>query len=139
MQIKKGASLAGLSPKMLVVLKHADIIWNAHGHELVVTAGTDGLHGPGSYHYAGLALDLRTSYFTNDEAQQVHAQLTKALSKYYDIILHSTHIHVEYDLIKYQNFLYEALKDFLDSHNARTQTERRTLERLLLIFIQGLH
>jgi hypothetical protein len=54
----------------------------------------------GSLHYYGLAVDLRTRYFSETVKQLVAAELNSALkniSPYYQIIVHSTHIHVEYD------------------------------------------
>ena len=97
MRIKKGAVLAGLDLRMRNVLQTADQIWALHGQELWVTAGLDGEHSAGSLHYYGLALDLRTRYFDKPTLRKVAEKLEKALGKNYDVVVHKSHIHVEYD------------------------------------------
>lgn len=101
MKIKEGASIVGLNIVMRQVLIASDRIWAEHGQELVITSGRDGIHSAGSLHYYGYAVDLRTRYFKDqDEVEQVYKQLRLALSSDYDVILHDTHIHVEYDKAK---------------------------------------
>ena len=97
MRLKDGVSLNGIKPDIIAVLSTAAIIWQRHGQELVVTAGTDGKHSEGSLHYVGLALDFRTRYFGLDQSFEVAADLRKALGMDYDVVLHSSHWHVEYD------------------------------------------
>jgi len=97
MKIKEDAVLAGLDMKMRKALIAADEIWTAGDQELVVTAGLDGEHSAGSLHYYGLALDFRTRYFTPEVKQAVAKRLREVLGRDYDVIEHSTHIHVEYD------------------------------------------
>lgn len=98
MKIKKGASLQGLQYEMRPVLTTADDVWNKHGKELVVTAGTDGTHSAGSLHYYGYAVDFRTYYFSKENKEAVYQELKSILSdKLYDVVKEKTHIHVEYD------------------------------------------
>ena len=98
MKIKEGVILAGLDIKMRPVLIKADRIWFEHGQELVVTSGLEGTHSAGSLHYYGLALDFRTRYFDDKQVvEDVYDILSRSLSVNYDVVLHSTHIHVEYD------------------------------------------
>lgn len=97
MQIKEGVILAGLDIKMRPALIEADKVWKAYGQELVVTAALDGVHSAGSYHYYGLALDFRTRYFTDDVKRAVWRELDDVLGSDFDVVMHSTHIHVEYD------------------------------------------
>lgn len=94
---KEGVILAGLNIKMRKVLIEAEHIWKKYGQELVVTSGLDGTHSAGSLHYYGRALDFRTRYFTNEICNQVANELKANLPNDYDVVLHSTHIHVEYD------------------------------------------
>ena len=70
MKIKKGVSLIGLRLVMRPVLIEADRIWDDLGQELVITSCTDGTHSPGSLHYYGYAVDLRTRYLTQEENSQ---------------------------------------------------------------------
>lgn len=97
MKIKEGASIQGLDIRMRPVLITANRIWEEHLQKLVITCGLDGEHSAGSLHYYGLAVDLRTNYFTPDEVVEIAEQLQDELGCTYDVIVHRTHIHVEYD------------------------------------------
>ena len=87
----------GLALPMQRVLKEADELWREHGQELVVTSARDSMHSAGSLHYYGLAVDLRNHYFPENVKRQVAHDLQDILGGDYDVILHSTHVHVEYD------------------------------------------
>lgn len=87
----------GLEREMQPVLKNADRIWTDNGKELVITSARDGIHSAGSLHYYGYAVDLRTHYFSENAKRQIAKDLGDHLGSDYDVILHSTHIHVEYD------------------------------------------
>jgi len=95
MEIKDDASLAGLSLRMRPVLIGAEKVWKLAGQELCVTCGLDGTHSAGSMHYYGLAVDLRTRYFSETEKKHVFTALKKELGAGYDVVIHGTHIHVE--------------------------------------------
>jgi hypothetical protein len=69
-------------------------IWDELGEELVITSALEGQHSPGSLHFYGLALDFRTRYFSEYEAQQAFVRLTEALPDFI-IVLEETHIHVQ--------------------------------------------
>lgn len=101
MQVKKGASIQGLSLKMRYALIAADNIWQNLGQELVITSGTDGVHSASSLHYYGYALDFRTRYFNDTEKHTAYLRLCQALEdKGFQVIKEKSHIHVEYDRIK---------------------------------------
>ncbi len=97
MKIKDGANIHGLDIHMRPVLIEADRIWKNNGQEAVVTSGLDGVHSAGSLHYYGRAVDFRTRYFDELHKRKVAKLLREALGGSYDVIEHSTHIHVEYD------------------------------------------
>jgi len=97
MQIKEGVNIRGLNVKMRHVLRAADGIWENCGQELVVTAGLDGKHSKWSLHYYGMAVDLRSRYFSEATKKIAADALQEELGSDYDVVLHSTHIHVEYD------------------------------------------
>lgn len=67
------------------------------GVDIVVTSGTDGKHMQRSKHYSGEALDLRTSNLTKEQIQGLMQELKKRLGTNYDIVLESSHLHVEFD------------------------------------------
>ena len=97
MKLKEGIKLNGVKPELLLAIFTAERIWLNFGLELVVTEVTGGKHGRGSLHYAGLACDLRTRYFKDeDEKLEVKNLLAEALGENYDVILEPTHIHVEF-------------------------------------------
>ena len=94
MKIKEGVIIQGLSIRMRPVLIAASKIWEELGEELVITCALDGDHSPGSLHYYGLAVDLRTRYFSEYEAQKAFTRLTEELPDYV-IVLEESHIHVQ--------------------------------------------
>ncbi len=98
MKIKDGVVMAGLKIEIRPVLIAANQIWKEHGQKLVITAALDGTHSAGSLHYYGYAVDLRTRYFSGlRESKLVAQELRDKLSNDYDVVVHSSHIHVEYD------------------------------------------
>lgn len=97
MKIKEGANIQGLHIRMRPVLKAADKIWDDLGEELVITAGLDGEHSAGSLHYYGRAVDMRTRYFDEYDKEEAANLLRRDLGEDYDVIEHTTHIHVEFD------------------------------------------
>jgi len=99
MKAKRGVTLAGLKLPMRLVLIEADWVWKLYGVELVITSTLDGVHTPASLHPFGYAVDLRTRYFDKDLHKGIASQLQSILGKDYDVILHKTHIHVEYDRV----------------------------------------
>ncbi len=109
MKIKSDVVMTGLQIPMRLVLIVADQIWKEYGQELVITSALDGTHSAGSLHYYGYALDFRTRYFTNMDdsefkglvnVERVAEKLREALGRDYNVIVHKSHIHVEYDKAK---------------------------------------
>ena len=86
-----------LTPQTLLAMIIADPIYKKYGREFVATSLNDSVHRDGSKHYTGNGVDGRTYYFTEDQKKQVVAELKTQLGLYYDIILESDHIHIEYD------------------------------------------
>lgn len=103
-------------PVMKKAMKVAERIWKAHDRAegITVTAGKDGVHSAGSWHYYGAAGDLRTNYvdkmyweadnyhdyppeseiWSPAEKREVYDELKGALPGY-DICWHDSHIHME--------------------------------------------
>ena len=97
MKIKVGASIRGLDIRMRPALILADQIWKKYGKELVITSGLDGTHSAGSFHYYGRAIDCRTRYFNKLTREIVYMELKDQLPDDFDVVLHGSHIHIEYD------------------------------------------
>lgn len=98
MKIKQGVIMSGLDIRMREALITADLVWSAHGQELVVTSALEGTHSPGSLHYYGLALDFRTYYFDEKTLASVYSRYCSMLEKYgcYVAVKEPDHIHVQY-------------------------------------------
>lgn len=96
MKLKPGASIKGLQSEMVLGLSICDSVYSKHGVEMVITAGTDGKHSPGSLHYVGLAVDLRTSNVPADKLKTLEVALQDSLQAQFDVILESDHFHVEF-------------------------------------------
>ncbi len=96
MIIKQGVSIRGVRPEIVLALVIVNDIYKRFGQELVVTEITGGKHGVGSLHYVGQAADIRTSYFAQGEAKVVADEIRIALGKEFDVVLESTHIHLEF-------------------------------------------
>jgi hypothetical protein len=96
MEIDNGAVLAGLHILMRKALGACEDVWKYHGRPegVTITCGINGVHSASSWHYYGLAIDCRTHYFDEFVKAEVVADLKKKLPEY-DIIAHSTHIHIE--------------------------------------------
>ena len=89
-------------------------VWSDFGHgEPTITSGADGKHGINSYHYKGLAWDVRIWGMSETEAEQVANALRRELTEIHHAFqavygdkAHKDHIHVEYDLKKAGGVIY---------------------------------
>lgn len=77
----------------------AEFVYEKHaGRRAVVTSCVDGVHHPGSLHYKGRAVDLRTrdlnALTTGAIVKDLKAWLT---SQGFDVVLERDHIHIEFD------------------------------------------
>ncbi len=102
-------NLVGLIPEMRKVLVHVESIWQIYGHEAIITAGTEVfkenkfIHSLSSFHPFGKALDFRINYFQKNNqidmftVNEIAIRLRKVLGNDYDVIIHPSHIHVEFD------------------------------------------
>lgn len=99
MKIKSDVIMAGLKLPMREALIEAEKLWIKYGREegVTVTSALDGTHTASSLHYYGYALDLRTRYFDREQCHKLSSDLQNALRlRGFVVVLHSTHIHVEY-------------------------------------------
>lgn len=95
--VKDGVVLA-LAPEMsralpLIVSAHRDI----GIRDPIITSGSEGEHQPGSLHYVGKAIDLRTRDLNSYQIVQLIGSLRAWLGEDYDVLDEGDHIHVEYD------------------------------------------
>lgn len=99
---KEGVSIRGIRPETTIAITSALSVFDKnHLGDLMITAGTDGVHMQGSLHYKGLAFDLRVH---NQPAtpQRMFQALKEALEPIGCIVLYedpepnpNAHIHVQ--------------------------------------------
>ena len=84
----------------------ADKVWQElFGHEALLTSAMDSTHSDESLHYQGLAWDLRIrrkndinqKVFIMSDLIEAKDMLKEILGKEYDVVIESTHIHIEFD------------------------------------------
>lgn len=68
---------------------------NGNKYEMTITSGNDGVHMKESKHYTNEAIDIRRRDMIN--AVKTARVIKVVLGNKYDVILESTHIHIEYD------------------------------------------
>lgn len=95
-QLKYGVDLLGLKPEAVIAVICAASVLREHGYATVVTSVSDGTHGRASLHYAGLAIDLRTSHIPEDDRGTMSSLIADALGAQFDVVLEETHIHIEF-------------------------------------------
>lgn len=99
MRLKAGVSLKGIRNELLIGLLVADRVYEAHGIDMVITAGSDGRHSPGSLHYLGLAADIRTNNVLPGQLESILIGLKDALGgehSEFDVVNENDHLHIEY-------------------------------------------
>lgn len=93
LRFKDGVSLYGLQPEMLWALDRCVEAWEG---DVTVTSARGDKHSVGSKHYSGYAVDLRTRDL-NESQIRIILEALRFILHGYDVILESTHIHIEYD------------------------------------------
>lgn len=94
MLVRMGVNM-DLHPIMRMVLREAERIYiEMANREAIVTSARDREHSAGSWHYYGLAVDFRIMDLEAEDVQKIFVKLKDSLPGF-DVILESTHIHVE--------------------------------------------
>lgn len=86
-----------LHMELAIVLHHASVWSNVARVDVVVNAGSNGQHSPGSLHAWNLALDLDTEGDRRADTEQLAGYLARILPAGYDVVPEPTHVHVEWD------------------------------------------
>lgn len=85
---------------LMVIWRAVAATWyNYFGLDLipVVTSVCDGRHMKNSKHYEGMATDVRSKNLSSEEGEMVCQYLRKILGRDFDVVIETTHIHIEYD------------------------------------------
>ncbi len=101
-RLKAGVSLRDLQPQVVLGLMLVEQAFAAAGAECIVTSVNDGQHKADSFHYRGLAADLRIKHIHPDRKAAVVAHMTNLLGPEWDVLwesqgLANEHVHIEFD------------------------------------------
>lgn len=96
MYLKQGVEVDGVQPEIVMAMFIAFSVYQQIEKELVVTSVKDGVHSPASLHYTGNAVDIRTRHLSPEQIEWVGAALKERLGSHYDVVVHNSHIHIEY-------------------------------------------
>lgn len=96
MKLKSSVKLNGIRPEVMVAMMVANDIFKEQSSELIITSVTDGKHMSGSLHYVGQAFDCRIRHLGSLELRAIVAALKRDLTAEFDVVLESTHIHIEF-------------------------------------------
>lgn len=96
-RFKRGVDSSNIDKMIWLAIGVAERIYSNVGVIVTITALRDGVHGKGSLHYDGKALDLRTRMLTSVQTADVLKRLRNALEPMgFDAIFESDHIHIEW-------------------------------------------
>ena len=91
-----GTKLSGLKIEMRRALMCCEDAFKSVHPPFIVTYTTNGVHSAGSLHPYGYAFDIRTRDLMHHERSAVIKYLQEHLPSCYQLIIHSTHLHIEY-------------------------------------------
>lgn len=94
--LDNSVNLDGLQLPMVLAIWWVAQVYRKQGMEsLTITSARDGEHMKGSLHYCGAAVDFRIWGLPDPKAAA--DELKRQLDKEFDVVLESTHLHVEFD------------------------------------------
>ena len=103
-KFKEGVRVGGIQAVTITALGLIDDYWgDVFDKDLMITSVTDGKHMEGSLHYKGLAADIRTwrntsgLQMTKGQKAEIAYDLRSILGDDWDVVVESSHIHIEYD------------------------------------------
>lgn len=96
-KFKVGIHTSKITPEVARIMNVANRVYGGLKADAIVTALEDGKHKEGSLHYKCLAADLRIRHVAKGKHENIRSEMARLLGGDYDIVLHSSHLHVEYD------------------------------------------
>ncbi len=104
--VKPGVDLTDVHPACVTAWPTIMQVFRRHGYTATITSGRDGKHKKGSFHYTRpmKAQDWRTwadtrgTQMSLEEKHRLADDLREDLGDDFDVVVESTHIHIEYDV-----------------------------------------
>jgi len=98
LSIKPGALITGLTPEMSLGNQIVSEVFNESGYGCTITETMPTVkHKKSSKHNTGNAIDYRTYHIPLYKQRQVRLACLDRLDENFDVVLHKTHLHVEFD------------------------------------------
>lgn len=95
---KSNVSVDNLTQELYEGLLVVEEVYEQYGYYCMVTSSDDGQHGPGTLHGSGKAADIRTRHLPEDVKKLIYLSIKRRLEPMgFDVVLESTHIHLEFD------------------------------------------
>ena len=100
MKVKDSSiKIHGLQLPMRRVMKVCEVEYKKYGQDYIITAGLDGEHMAGSYHYFGYALDSRVYTLSLEDQNKLAEEIRTQLGAAYTVLLHPDHhLHIQYNV-----------------------------------------
>ena len=98
--VKDGVTVSDLNPDIVQIIPEVSRIHSKYTNKtLVITSGTDGVHGYNSRHYEGFAIDIRTNHLNDEDVLSLSDDITEALGNDFYVLLEdyresNEHIHI---------------------------------------------
>jgi hypothetical protein len=98
MELKQGVKQLGIRTEIILAVLIASEVYKAFEVDFVITSITDGKHSQQhSLHYSGNAVDIRIKNIPNKKMiDDIFLEIRRRLTKDYQVVLETTHIHIEY-------------------------------------------
>lgn len=127
-ELKAGVNPLGMRPEIMLAIAVADEVYNILNVHLVITSISDGKHSANSYHYKGLAVDLRTRYFLDDkDLKDTAKEIKDRLGPLYDVVVEKDHIHLEFD--EKRALAQMRKEEFENTPSGRTKADMKAIKR----------
>lgn len=97
---KDGVVVSDLNPEIVQIIPEVSRLHSKYtNNTLVITSGSDGVHGYNSRHYEGFAIDIRTNHLNDEDVLSLSDDITEALGTDFYVLLEdyresNEHIHI---------------------------------------------
>lgn len=101
MRLKPGVKLKDLSPQIVLAVIVVNEVYDEKDTDCVITSCNDSQHKTDSFHFRGLAIDVRTKNYFGDK-QALRKEIADRLGEEFDVLMENEgevneHLHIEWD------------------------------------------